>query len=196
MYYRENAKSDSHSIKSSESLLGTALSLSRVFTSVEFEILTSSLKRPEIQPFTKGLLEAIDYRLRGSLFGGFLCLLAIESILKNLEYGHQELLHFASSLYRELDLSFSSELFSRLASGKEGLSHQRDSVNINSIYSLINHLEILQSNGLQTKDISRFLVSNKLFQRLPFRVKRSILKIITSLFQTFGRAKQFKFKWQ
>lgn len=196
MYYRENAKSESHSINSSESLLGTALSLSRVFTSSEFDSLATRLKPEETKPFVLGLIDAIDFRLRGSVFGGFLSLIAIESLLNKFEYKNDEILLLAGSIYGDLNLKYSSELFFRLASPAEANTSSRAKPNLRSINLLLSYLESSEPGQLSNIGGLSQLFNNRPFQYLPFSLKQYVFKVLIAISHALGRSKQFKFDWR
>jgi glycosyltransferase involved in cell wall biosynthesis len=196
MYYRENPFSESHTVKSSESELGTALSLFRVFGSSEFKIITSQLNAGEIELFGIELINAIDFRLKESALGGFLSLYAIEMLIQNTGYHNARLVLLAHSFYQNLESTSTARLLLNL-----GKIHNSDANNINlrAVSSVDNFVKIFKSKDraapYKRNSFDR-LIRCGYFQKLPYSWKKYIIRTLVNFGKLLGKFDHFRFGWK
>jgi glycosyltransferase involved in cell wall biosynthesis len=195
MYYRENAQSESHSIISAESELGTALAICRILNSPEFTLVVSKIQEDQISDFTYGLIDAINFRLQGSVVGGFAIYTAVESLITNLGYENRNLMSLASKMYENLGSELASGLLERIASHSSPEEPIKE-IEVNELIDQLN--KVLRRGSLNSgKSIGLIStsVSSNLFQKFPYRVKKNLIKIAVYHSQRLRKSQQFNFSW-
>lgn len=196
MYYRENPFSESHTVMSNQSELGTVLSLFRVFGSSEFKIITSQLNANEIELFGIELINAIDFRLKESAFGGFLSLYAIEMLIQNVGYHNGGLVLLAQTYYQELEMTSTASLLLNL-----GKIHNSDSNNIDlravaSVDNFINKFKPKDRVTPYKRNSFDRLIRVGYFQKLPYSWKKFIIRTLVNFGKLLGKFGHFRFGWK
>jgi hypothetical protein len=115
--YRENPKSESHVVNSFESLVGTSLGLTRVFTSRGFRELLIQVEEDLRAKFFAELMSGIENRLTESSMANHLKILAAEECCYAWNYSELESNIFLSSTYATLESTFTASLLAK-KSGK------------------------------------------------------------------------------
>lgn len=105
MLYRENPKSESHSLNLLEREMGAFIGLNRVFSSETFINFCKNLEKNEFNKFLETLTSAITHRVSNLNNQKLLKIILIENILNQTDYNNVEILKLLSSQYADFSSS-------------------------------------------------------------------------------------------
>ena len=175
MKYRENSSSESHVVNSLEASISASISLSRVFTSREFELILQMVEPSEQGRFFSELISSIEMRIPNSPLAHFVKILATEECCRVWKYEESQATSALASSYLEIGSEFTSKLLYRIAGG-ETLETSSD------LQEALSELNLVKSVNL-TSATSRprsFLWSLSSHFPLKFRIK--LFRIYTRLY--------------
>jgi glycosyltransferase involved in cell wall biosynthesis len=170
MKYRENPKSESHTVGKTEGTIGAAVGLIRVFASENFINFSKSLSEDERFDFRKRLLQAIKERVNKNPYQDFVILVAEESMSYSWGYSENDSLTKIANIYSELGSTFTPDLMDRLISFHTHMS-RNESTEKQSLQESLN---------LNSDEKSNISVYRQLYYRfgwlIPFHVRKFVFR--------------------
>ena len=115
MYYRENPKSESHSLNQNETIIGTAVALSRVINSIEFKLVLNKIKIEKRGDFTHQLLDALSFRIPDSNLLKTLQISALEVMISIWGYKQYNVSAELVKLYRKFSSHQTIQVISQVS---------------------------------------------------------------------------------
>jgi hypothetical protein len=195
MYYRENQNSESHVIQSRESQLGVSLALTRFFTGAEYQKILASVSEDKKEYFLNAMVEALEFRLKGNPLAGFVLLICLEGLIPAWGYTSREVIKLGFGCYSLIESELSSSLFARLGKSCHGMSKKElDSLKLSAISQLMGLFPAANPHS----NTKAALVINenaiKVFQALPYKIKKNIIKYTIKTTQKLGKSKNFRLR--
>jgi len=115
MFYLENPSSESHDLANSEQELGAAISLLRVFNSLEFEMVLEKVSVRDLPNFQIKILNNLDYRFGNSAYLDVLKNSVNDRILRFTEYSDTKILQLSLNQALLSKLEKSSQILANVA---------------------------------------------------------------------------------
>jgi glycosyltransferase involved in cell wall biosynthesis len=175
MRYRENPQSESHVVNSVESLLGTAMSLSRVFTSEEFRNVLSKVGGDEKGLFYSELMSSIEIRLCDSSLLYLIKILASEACANAWGYQEPQSSALLIEFYRALDSKFTYRFLSEI-SGEPIRELQIP------LREYLRELSGDLSQQIFTQYSRKKSNLNKIFSKFPLKIRITIFRVYVRLY--------------
>jgi len=195
MHYRENQHSESHSIEIKESQLGVAISLIRFFNYPEFDSILKLVGNHERESFTMRMIDALEFRVVGSPFADLVIVSCLEGLIKSWGYTDPEVIKLGYASYSKIGAQLSSSLFARIGFAYHNISQaELKSINHKSISNFSLSPPRIYQKQKSTIRNSIFRGINRIFQSLPFDLKKKVFIFTIRLAQKFGRFMHLRFK--
>jgi glycosyltransferase involved in cell wall biosynthesis len=199
MYYRENPKSESHSVDKIEELVGVGVGLVKVFTSGEFLSLLDHVAVNNRESFTRTLNEAIDVRMENSPLGSFVKLVANEIIMCHWSYSEKVSVSVVREGYQSTKQTFTSSLLATI--GIKSPTDSRDTfANLSTPLNLMLQ-QLLKNEGSNSK-ISKppsKVNLQRLYSRygasIPFWIRRRFLIVVVKILRKKENS-AWDFRWK
>ena len=164
MLYRENPESESHKLNEYEKIIGTAVSLARVFHSREFNLLLDTVEKKKREKFAKQVLLALNSRIKNSVLSNTIENMALEQMLIKWGYAENGVTSLLSKNYAKTssvqaievlnNLSNNSVKFEQFTNRKETI---RPSKRIWDLYFKTNMVRSQSLNRIVLKNIYRMI---------------------------------------
>ena len=164
MLYRENPESESHKLNEYEKIIGTAVSLARVFHSREFNLLLDTVEKKKREKFAKQVLLALNSRIKNSVLSNTIENMALEQMLIKWGYAENGVTSLLSKNYAKTssvqaievlnNLSNNSVKFEQFTNRKETI---RPSKRIWDLYFKTNMVRSQLLNRIVLKNIYRMI---------------------------------------
>jgi glycosyltransferase involved in cell wall biosynthesis len=133
MYYRENFKSESHSLNLNERIIGAAVGLSRVFNSHEFDNVLNKISVNKRSLFAIQLVQAISQRIPESELLTTIRLIALERMVSKWGYNQKSIPYILGKNYAQIGSLISVSNINNLSNNKIRIKEQNHVQNKNTL---------------------------------------------------------------
>jgi hypothetical protein len=164
MYYRENPNSESHVLNLKERTIGSAVALSRVFNSNEFELILNKVAENKRNSFAAQLIEALSHRIPQSDLLTTIQTIALERMIIKWGYGEKELSFILGNSYANLSSALAVDVINNLSNNQikvkkhqSGIKKQTLPSKIWSIYFNLNIFKSMKFNKFFIKNIYKIV---------------------------------------
>jgi glycosyltransferase involved in cell wall biosynthesis len=178
MYYRENPKSESHSLNSKEKTLGAAVALSRIFCSKEFDFVLNKVAEHKRGIFAVQLIEALSHRIPKSDLSFTIQTIALERMITKWGYDEKMISLILGQNYADISSSYAVNIINNLSTAKVSVKatksngkNQSIGGKIWDIYFNLNLLKLKKCNKLFVKNIYKIIFLVKPNHRLKNKWK-------------------------